>query len=199
MGVIDFPQPAIGRQQYAIELTPQRFVEDIAPARTFGFRDQIEQLRAAGLIQGGGLENALVCDGDHWLNPPLRYPEEPVRHKLLDLIGDLALVGFPQAQVLIYRGSLVHTDLAAALADRSLFNSTIRLPLHHRRHCCGNTETLLNAGRSWGCCRIAIPSLVDRVIEHVPGEKAVALKNVTRTSRSSGPFPRTPFDARADR
>jgi len=116
VGMIDFPQPAIGRQQLAIELTPQRFVEEIAPARTFGFRDQVEQLRAAGLIQGGALDNALVCDGDHWLNPPLRFEDEPVRHKLLDLIGDLALVGFPQAQVLVYRGSHgLHTELAAAL------------------------------------------------------------------------------------
>ena len=121
VGVIDFPQPAIGRQQFALELTPQRFVEEIAPARTFGFREQVEQLRAAGLIQGGALDNALVCDGEHWLNPPLRYPDEPVRHKLLDLIGDLALVGFPLAQVLVYRGSHgLHTDLAAALADLSL-------------------------------------------------------------------------------
>jgi len=117
VGVIDFPQAAIGRQQLAITLTPERFVEEIAPARTFGFREQVEQLRAAGLIQGGALDNALVCDGDHWINPPLRYADEPVRHKLLDLIGDLALVGFPQAQVMVYRGSHgLHTDLAAALA-----------------------------------------------------------------------------------
>ena len=116
VGVIDFPQAAIGRQQFSVVLTPQTFVEEIAPARTFGFRDQVEQLRSAGLIQGGGLDNALVCDGDHWVNPPLRFADEPVRHKLLDLIGDLALVGFPQAQVLVYRGSHgLHTDLAAAL------------------------------------------------------------------------------------
>ena len=116
VGIIDFPQPAIGRQVLALDLSPQVFVDEIAPARTFGFREQVEQLRAAGLIQGGALDNALVCDGDHWVNPPLRFPDEPVRHKLLDLIGDLALVGFPQAQVLVYRGSHgLHTDLAAAL------------------------------------------------------------------------------------
>ena len=116
VGIIDFPQPAIGRQVLALDLSPKVFVEEIAPARTFGFRDQVEQLRAAGLIKGGALHNALVCDGDHWVNPPLRFPDEPVRHKLLDLIGDLALVGFPQAQVLVYRGSHgLHTDLAAAL------------------------------------------------------------------------------------
>ncbi|MEB3199130.1 MAG: UDP-3-O-acyl-N-acetylglucosamine deacetylase [Synechococcaceae cyanobacterium] len=115
---IDFPQPAIGRQLFSLELTPRSFVTEIAPARTFGFRDQVEQLRAAGLIQGGALDNALVCDGDRWLNPPLRFADEPVRHKLLDLLGDLALVGLPQAQVFAYRGSHhLHTALASAIAD----------------------------------------------------------------------------------
>ncbi|MFN5193284.1 MAG: UDP-3-O-acyl-N-acetylglucosamine deacetylase [Cyanobacteriota bacterium] len=117
---IEFPQAAIGRQLYSLDLTPERFVAEIAPARTFGFRDQVEQLRAAGLIRGGGLDNALVCDGDRWLNPPLRYADEPVRHKLLDLLGDLALVGLPQAQVFAYRGSHgLHTALAAAIAEHS--------------------------------------------------------------------------------
>jgi len=113
---IEFPQAAIGRQLFSLELTPQRFIEEIAPARTFGFRDQVEALLQAGLIRGGALDNALVCDGDSWLNPPLRFAEEPVRHKLLDLIGDLALVGLPQAQVFAYRGSHgLHTALAAAI------------------------------------------------------------------------------------
>jgi len=124
VGVIDFPQGAIGRQQVSLTLTPEVFVHELAPARTFGFRDQVDQLRAAGLIKGGALDNALVCDGDHWLNPPLRFEDEPVRHKLLDLIGDLALVGFPSAQVLVYRGSHgLHTDLAASLADTTFHSS----------------------------------------------------------------------------
>jgi hypothetical protein len=89
---VEYPQAAIGRQLYSLDLTPSRFVAEIAPARTFGFREQVEQLRSAGLIRGGALENALVCDGDRWLNPPLRFADEPVRHKLLDLLGDLALV-----------------------------------------------------------------------------------------------------------
>ena len=115
---IEFPQAAIGRQLFSLELTPEAFVREIAPARTFGFREQVEQLRAAGLIQGGALDNALVCDGDGWLNPPLRYADEPVRHKLLDLLGDLALAGLPQAQVFAFRGSHgLHTALAAALAS----------------------------------------------------------------------------------
>ncbi len=117
---IEFPQPAIGRQLFSIDLTPERFVAEIAPARTFGFRDQVEQLLAAGLIRGGALDNALVCDGDRWLNPPLRFDDEPVRHKLLDLLGDLALVGLPQAHVFAYRGSHgLHTALAAAIARQA--------------------------------------------------------------------------------
>ena len=113
---IEFPQAAIGRQLYSLALSPERFVSEIAPARTFGFREQVEALRQAGLIRGGALDNALVCDGANWLNPPLRFGDEPVRHKLLDLIGDLALVGLPQVQVFAYRGSHgLHTALATAL------------------------------------------------------------------------------------
>ncbi|MFM8524888.1 MAG: UDP-3-O-acyl-N-acetylglucosamine deacetylase [Cyanobacteriota bacterium] len=114
---IEFPQAAIGRQVFSLTLSPEAFVQELAPARTFGFRDQVDQLRAAGLIQGGALDNALVCDGDHWVNPPLRFVDEPVRHKLLDLLGDLALAGLPRAQVFAYRGSHgLHTALAAAMA-----------------------------------------------------------------------------------
>ena len=117
---IEFPQPAIGRQLFSLVMSPESFVREIAPARTFGFKDQVEQLREAGLIQGGALDNALVCDGDQWVNPPLRFADEPVRHKLLDLIGDLALVGLPLAQVMAFRASHnLHTQLAAALAASS--------------------------------------------------------------------------------
>ncbi|MEY4358689.1 MAG: hypothetical protein RLZZ631_175 [Cyanobacteriota bacterium] len=115
---IEFSQAAIGRQLFSLELTPQAFVEQIAPARTFGFKHQVEQLLAAGLIKGGALDNALVCDGDGWVNPPLRFADEPVRHKLLDLLGDLALAGLPQAQVFAFRGSHgLHTALASALVS----------------------------------------------------------------------------------
>ncbi len=121
IGIIDFPYPAIGKQMFAIELTPQSFIKEIAPARTFGFKDQIEKLKDEGLIKGGNLSNALVCDGDDWLNPPLRYCNEPVRHKILDLIGDLALVGFPNAQVLVFKGSHgLHADFANALVNECL-------------------------------------------------------------------------------
>ncbi len=121
IGIVDFPYPAIGKQIFSLNLTPQSFVKDIAPARTFGFKDQIDYLMDQGLIKGGDLNNSLVCDGNSWLNPPLRFNDEPVRHKLLDLIGDLALVGLPKAQVLVYKGShALHAKLADAISQNVL-------------------------------------------------------------------------------
>ncbi len=114
---IDYELPAIGCQWYSC--TPAEFATAIAPARTFGFADQIEQLRARGLIKGGSLKNALVCSPEGWLNPPLRFADEPVRHKLLDLVGDLSLLGsLPQAHILAYKAShTLHTQLAQQLAQ----------------------------------------------------------------------------------
>jgi UDP-3-O-[3-hydroxymyristoyl] N-acetylglucosamine deacetylase len=114
---IEFPYSAIGNQWYSWNPAAESFATAIAPARTFGFAEQVEQLRQAGLIQGGSLENALVCDGQGWLNPPLRFPDEPVRHKLLDLIGDLSLLGtIPQAHFLAYKAShKLHAQLARAI------------------------------------------------------------------------------------
>ena len=105
ISTISFSYKAIGNQTFVIDLNPRSFVEMIAPARTFGFKDQFQELSDLGLIKGGSLENALVCDGDEWVNPPLRFDNEPIRHKILDLIGDLALVGLPKAQILVYKGS----------------------------------------------------------------------------------------------
>lgn len=119
---IEFDQlPAIGRQWHSLRL--QEFTREIAIARTFGFADQIEQLRARGLIKGGSLENALVCGPQGWLNPPLRFANEPVRHKLLDLVGDLGLLGvLPQGHFLAYKAShRLHTQLAAQLAQYCQF------------------------------------------------------------------------------
>ncbi len=115
---IDFAYSAIGRQWCSF--TPAELANEIAPARTFGFVEQVEYLRAQGLIQGGSLENALVCSATGWLNPPLRFTDEPVRHKLLDFWGDLALLGtVPAAHYLAYKASHhLHTQLAGAIARR---------------------------------------------------------------------------------
>ena len=116
ISTISFSYKAIGNQTFVIDLNPRSFVEMIAPARTFGFKDQFQELSELGLIKGGSLENALVCDGEKWVNPPLRFDNEPIRHKILDLIGDLALVGLPKAQILVYKGShLLNSLLASSL------------------------------------------------------------------------------------
>ncbi len=114
---IDFSHPSIGNQWHSLDWTPESFAQDIAPARTFGFADQVEQLRNLGLIQGGSLDNALVCGSEGWVNPPLRFANEPARHKLLDLVGDLSLLGsLPQAHFFAYKAShTLHTRFAQQL------------------------------------------------------------------------------------
>jgi UDP-3-O-[3-hydroxymyristoyl] N-acetylglucosamine deacetylase len=116
---IDFDVAPIGNQWHSWEPGKDDFIAEIAPARTFGLAHQIDKLRAAGLIKGGSLENALVCDDRQWLNPPLRFANEPARHKLLDLIGDLSLLGkIPQAHFIAYKAShQLHIQLARRLQE----------------------------------------------------------------------------------
>jgi UDP-3-O-[3-hydroxymyristoyl] N-acetylglucosamine deacetylase len=93
---IDFPATAIGRQSLALRLSPRTFRAALADARTFTLAEEVAALRAAGLARGGSLSNAVVVDGPLVLNPGgLRHPDEFVRHKLLDVVGDLALAGAP--------------------------------------------------------------------------------------------------------
>jgi UDP-3-O-[3-hydroxymyristoyl] N-acetylglucosamine deacetylase len=93
---IDFPTPAIGKQSFFWTFSPEGFVRDIAPARTFGFVHELEALHRAGLGRGASLNNTLAIEGDSILNRHLmRFPDEFVRHKILDAIGDLALAGAP--------------------------------------------------------------------------------------------------------
>lgn len=116
---IDFPYGVIGNQWHSWHPVQDSFEQEIAPARTFGFADQIEQLQQAGLIKGGNLGNALVCSHQGWINPPLRFTNEPARHKLLDLVGDLSLLGqLPTAHLIAYKAShKLHTQLAIKLAE----------------------------------------------------------------------------------
>ncbi len=93
---IAFDSAAIGRQRVDLEITAETFREELASARTFGFVHEVEALRAAGLARGGSLENAIVIEGDRVLNPGgLRFTDEFVRHKALDALGDLYVLGAP--------------------------------------------------------------------------------------------------------
>jgi len=115
---IEFEHKAIGRQRIDIELTPESFCREIARARTFGFTSDIDYLKKLGLVRGGSLDNAVVLGTDGILNQELRFPDEFVRHKLLDLIGDIALVGLPIIGHL--RAERAGHAIHAALAEKIL-------------------------------------------------------------------------------
>ncbi len=92
---IDFPHPAIRQQQLSLDVTPEKF-RKIASARTFGFLREVEYLRSRGLARGGSMENAIVLDDTSVLNPEaLRRPDDFVRHKILDFIGDMGMARLP--------------------------------------------------------------------------------------------------------
>jgi UDP-3-O-[3-hydroxymyristoyl] N-acetylglucosamine deacetylase len=94
---IGFDHPLLRHQAFALRVTPRSFTETIAPARTFGFLREVEMLRKSGLALGGSLENAVVIGETGVLNNKLRFEDEFVRHKILDAVGDLALLGHPLA------------------------------------------------------------------------------------------------------
>ena len=114
---VDYPAP-VGTQYIDLELTPERYRAEIAPARTFGYRHEVESLLARGLAQGGTIDNAVVFDTDGPMSP-LRMPNEPVRHKVLDLVGDFALLGaYPQCEVIaIKSGHKLHCTAVRELVS----------------------------------------------------------------------------------
>jgi UDP-3-O-[3-hydroxymyristoyl] N-acetylglucosamine deacetylase/3-hydroxyacyl-[acyl-carrier-protein] dehydratase len=118
---IDFDHPLVRHQFESFEITPEIFEREIAPARTFGFLHEIEQLKAAGLIRGGNLRNAIVIGDDKILNEDhLRFPTELVRHKILDLLGDLKVLNVDlKAHIIAHRsGHRTHLQLVRILKRR---------------------------------------------------------------------------------
>lgn len=117
---IDFRHPAIGRQSIDLELTRGSYTREISFARTFGFYREVEDLRRKGLIRGGSLENAVVLSESEVMNGELRAPDEFVRHKVLDLIGDVSLCGSPLlGRITAFRaGHSLHTNLATEISRR---------------------------------------------------------------------------------
>jgi UDP-3-O-[3-hydroxymyristoyl] N-acetylglucosamine deacetylase len=122
---IRFEHPMVGHQTLEMEVTPERYAEAIAPARTFGFEYELDQMRNMGLIRGASLANAVCFDREGVMNPEgLRFPDECCRHKALDLIGDLALIGKPLlGHVIAERaGHAMHAQLVARImSDPSLY------------------------------------------------------------------------------
>ncbi len=125
---VDYPTP-VGAQYVEAEITPQIYRREIAPARTFGYREEVEGLLKRGLAQGGTLENAVVFDVDGPM-APLRFADEPARHKILDLVGDFALFGaYPQCEVIaIKSGHKLHATAVRELAPAADGAKTSRRP-----------------------------------------------------------------------
>ena len=124
---INFPHPLIGKETFRVELQDGNYLREIAPARTFGSREDEPAMRNMGLIRGASRENCIVLTRNGVENPPLRYADEFVRHKVLDLIGDLALLGKQiLGNVVADRaGHAMHTALVSLLLrDRTLWEET---------------------------------------------------------------------------
>ncbi len=109
---LDYDHPVIGTQFFEFDMDEDSFIDDIAKARTFGFAREVKILHNKGLALGGSLDNAVLIGDDETVNP-LRYPDEFVRHKILDLIGDMALNGFIRGHIITVRsGHSLHVELA---------------------------------------------------------------------------------------
>ena len=163
---IDFGHAAIGRQHGGFVIDDARFRSDLAPARTFGFRADANALRARGLARGASLANTVVLDGNGVMNNGLRYPDEFLRHKVGDIVGDLALMGGR------FRGHIV-TECPSHRGNIALARA-IREQHDRRRVRTIDIMEILDV----------LPHrypllLVDRVVEFEPGKRIVGLKNVT--------------------
>ncbi|HEY7096281.1 MAG TPA: UDP-3-O-acyl-N-acetylglucosamine deacetylase [Terriglobales bacterium] len=124
---IDFPHPLIGKERFSVDLSDGKYVSEIASARTFGFFHEAEAMRQQGLIRGASSDNAIVLTKDGVMNPPLRFDDEFVRHKVLDLIGDLALLGKRILGTVVAdrAGHAMHTALVSRiLRDSALWEET---------------------------------------------------------------------------
>jgi UDP-3-O-[3-hydroxymyristoyl] N-acetylglucosamine deacetylase len=118
---ISYDHPLLRHQSRTVRITEASFVDEVAPARTFTFLKDVEMLRQNGLALGGSLENAIVLGEAGVLNNALRFEDEFVRHKILDAIGDLALVGYPVIGHLVAHraGHALHTAFAARILEES--------------------------------------------------------------------------------
>lgn len=120
---ISYDHPSIGEQEISLAIDQDSFVQAIAPARTFGFLDDVPILKARGLARGGSLENAVVLDEKGVINGPLRFPDEFVRHKVLDFLGDLSLFG-----------AAIHGHFEADKAGHVLHRRCVRFLVDHPDH-----------------------------------------------------------------
>ena len=146
--VIDFAHPVVGRQELTVAIRAEDYAARIAPARTFGFARDVEAMRERGLARGGSLHNAVVLDDTGVASGPLRFRDEFVRHKVLDLVGDLALLGRPlEGQILAVKaGHALHIEFARALAAAA--GSRLSASSPAARRLARSSEPARSAGQS---------------------------------------------------
>jgi len=168
---IDFPHPLIGRQSRSFSVNPESFAAELANARTFGFVNEVEMLRAGGLIQGASLDNAVVLDATGLISGPLRWSDEFVRHKALDCVGDLALAGARvRARIVAmkpsHRGTvtLVREMVNAARKEMRMAEKKTTFAIEDIMKVLPHRYPFL---------------LVDRIIEIEENKRIVGIKNVT--------------------
>jgi UDP-3-O-[3-hydroxymyristoyl] N-acetylglucosamine deacetylase/3-hydroxyacyl-[acyl-carrier-protein] dehydratase len=164
--MIEFPHKVIGKQEGRYKISPDRFASELAAARTFGFMHEVEALRSLGLIRGASTKNAVVLDDTGVLETTLRWPDEFVRHKALDCVGDLTLAG---ARV-----------RARIVARRPSHRGTVQLVRAMRASMTrGSTVTELGIEDIMKVLPHRYPFLlVDRILEH-DAKRVVGIKNVT--------------------
>jgi UDP-3-O-[3-hydroxymyristoyl] N-acetylglucosamine deacetylase/3-hydroxyacyl-[acyl-carrier-protein] dehydratase len=162
---IEFPHPMIGRQQLAGRVSAESFERDLAWARTFGFVREVEPLRAAGLIKGASTQNAVVLDDQGVVENTLRSPDEFVRHKMMDCVGDLALVGARlRARIVAHKPSHRGTVSLVRAMQASLSRESQVLGIEEIMKVLPHRYPFL---------------LVDRILEVDSGKRIVGIKNVT--------------------
>ncbi len=162
---IAFPHPLIGEQSIALAVTAESFTRELGSARTFGFVHEVEALRAAGLIQGASTANAVVLDADGLVDTTLRWPDEFVRHKALDCVGDLALAGARvRGHIRAHRPSHKGTVLFVRELLRTAKEETTVLGIEEIMKVLPHRYPFL---------------LVDRILELEEGKRVVGIKNVT--------------------
>jgi len=179
---IDYDNPVIGTQYAQFEISEDTFKKEIMSARTFGFMKEVEELRKQGLALGGDLTNAIVIGDDKVMNESLRYDDEFVRHKILDLVGDLFLTGISVKGhfVAMKSGHAMNVKLASMIKKRYMGH---KFP-----------KTTLDVMKIMKILPHRYPFLlVDKIIEIKEGKGAVGIKNVTINEHFfTGHFPAQP-------
>ena len=163
---VDWDHPSIGRQSGCYDVTPEAFNEMLARARTFGFSGEIEELRSKGLAMGASAANAIVLSESGLVGTELRWPDEFVRHKAVDLLGDLALLGARvQADVVAFKPS---------------HKGNVALARVLKRIAVTDAPAVMGIQEILGAMPHRYPMLlVDRIVEIEPGKRIVGIKNVT--------------------